>query len=303
MSSRAGSADASGTANGMPAVTILRLPRVSRAAIVGSGTRKSRAMSAVVTPTTSRSASALATSGARAGWQHISTRRSTSSSTRSPGSARTEPDVAAASASTTSSGTLRAAIASARSRSSTRRRAAVMQPRRGPLRDAVARPGARGRLHGVGEGVLDEVEAAELREEEGDEAPPLLAHRRREGVVRRHCGSYPSILITGRISTVYAGGSSEAAAIAASRSGRRRRRSSRRPAGALGEGAIGDGAGTVGARPHRRRRVGVAQGRAAQVCPVLVDVALERVVGVDVRLAHLRRRRRPVPGRPAMRMT
>ena len=93
------------------------------------------------------------------------------------------------------------------------------QPRRGPLRDAVARPGARGRLHGVGEGVLDEVEAAELREEEGDEAPPLLAHRRREGVVRRHCGSYPSILITGRISTVYAGGSSEAAAIAASRSG------------------------------------------------------------------------------------
>ena len=47
----------------MPAVTILRLPRVSRAAMVGSGTRKSRAMSAVVTPTTSRSASALADLG------------------------------------------------------------------------------------------------------------------------------------------------------------------------------------------------------------------------------------------------
>ena len=114
---------------------------------------------------------------------------------------------------------MRAAIASARSRSSTRRRAAVISQAGGPVRDAVARPGARGRLHGIREGVLDEVEATELREEEGDEPPPLLAHRRREGLVRRHVGSYPSIVMTGRISTVYAGGSSRAAAIAESRSG------------------------------------------------------------------------------------
>ena len=76
------------------------------------------------------------------------------------------------------------------------------QPRGGPVRDAVARPGARRGLDGVGERVLDEVEPAELREEEGDQAPPLLAHRPGEDLVGRHCGSYPSILITGRISTV-----------------------------------------------------------------------------------------------------
>jgi predicted RNA polymerase sigma factor len=95
-----------------------------RAAIVGSGTRNSRAMSWVLTPSTSRSASALAAAGSSAGWVHMRTSRSRSSSTRSPVSTRTaassRPDC-----STTSRGTLRCAIASARSRSSTRRRAAV----------------------------------------------------------------------------------------------------------------------------------------------------------------------------------
>ena len=93
------------------------------------------------------------------------------------------------------------------------------QPGRGPVRDAVARPGARRRLDGIRQCVLDEVEPTELREEAGHQAAPLLAHRRHERLVGRHCGSYPSILITGRTSTVYAGGSSRAAAIAASRSG------------------------------------------------------------------------------------
>ena len=76
------------------------------------------------------------------------------------------------------------------------------QPGGGSVRDAVARPGARRRLDGVGERVLDEVEPTELREEEGDQAPPLLAHRPGEDLVGGHCGSYPSILMTGRISTV-----------------------------------------------------------------------------------------------------
>ena len=76
------------------------------------------------------------------------------------------------------------------------------QPGRGPVRHAVARPGARRRLDGIRQRVLDEVEPAELREEQGDQAAPLLAHRRRERLVGRHCGSYPSILITGRTSTV-----------------------------------------------------------------------------------------------------
>ena len=114
---------------------------------------------------------------------------------------------------------MRAAIASARSRSSTRRRAAVVSqaagrsgmPSRGQVRAAASTASA--------ERVLDEVEPTELREEQGHQPAPLLAHRRHERLVGRHCGSYPSILITGRISTVYAGGSSRAAAIAASRSG------------------------------------------------------------------------------------
>ena len=55
--------------------------------------------------------------------------------------------------------------------------------------DAVARPRAGGRLDGIREGVLDEVEPSELREEEGDQPPPLLAHGRREDVVRCHGGS------------------------------------------------------------------------------------------------------------------
>ena len=53
----------------------------------------------------------------------------------------------------------------------------------------VARPCAGGRLHGIREGVLDEVEPSELREEEGDEPPPLRAHGCCEDVVRCHGGS------------------------------------------------------------------------------------------------------------------
>ncbi len=44
-SSRSGSADSSGIANGMPAPTIFFFARVIRAAIVGSETRNSRARS------------------------------------------------------------------------------------------------------------------------------------------------------------------------------------------------------------------------------------------------------------------
>ena len=76
------------------------------------------------------------------------------------------------------------------------------EPGAGRGRDAVAAPRASRRLHGIREGVLDEVQATELREEQGDEAAPLLAHRGREDLVRCHVGSYPSISTTGRISTV-----------------------------------------------------------------------------------------------------
>ena len=63
------------------------------------------------------------------------------------------------------------------------------QPGRRVVGGAVRRPAARGRLHGIPQRVLDEVEAAELREEQGDQAAPLIAHRRREHLVGGHAGS------------------------------------------------------------------------------------------------------------------
>ena len=125
--------------------------RVSRAAIVASGTRKSRATSRVGTPTTSRRLSALADFGASDGWAQRSTSRSTSSSTTSPTSAMTRAAAASCSASTTSSGSLRTATASARSRSTARRRAAVSSqagglvgtPSTGQCRAAASNPSDR----------------------------------------------------------------------------------------------------------------------------------------------------------------
>src|SRR6476646_7417945 len=65
----------------MFASRILPLARTSRWAIVGSGTRKARAISAVVRPPNSRSVSATRALGASAGWQHVKIRRRRSSGT------------------------------------------------------------------------------------------------------------------------------------------------------------------------------------------------------------------------------
>ena len=78
-SMRSSSASAAGTANGMAEATIFFFARVIRAAMVGSLTRKSRAISGVATPRTRRNANAAWASGARAGWQVMNTRRSRSS--------------------------------------------------------------------------------------------------------------------------------------------------------------------------------------------------------------------------------
>ncbi len=60
------------------------LARLIRCAIVASGTRNARAISAVVRPPTARSVSAIADAGDSAGWQHMNSRSSVSS--RSGGS-------------------------------------------------------------------------------------------------------------------------------------------------------------------------------------------------------------------------
>ena len=109
----------------MPAATIFFFARVIRAAAVGSVTRKRRAMSWVLTPITRRSTRALAASGASAGWVHIRTRRSRSSSTSPPGSAIVAWPSWRCVASVSSRTALRCAIDSARIRSITRRRAVV----------------------------------------------------------------------------------------------------------------------------------------------------------------------------------
>src|SRR5215217_1727567 len=69
---------------------ILPLARTRRWAMVASGTRKARAISAVVSPPSSRRVRATWTPGSRAGWQQVKIRRSRSSPTApsSAGSSR-----------------------------------------------------------------------------------------------------------------------------------------------------------------------------------------------------------------------
>ena len=122
-----------------------------------------------------------AASGASAGWAHISTSRRTSSSTRLPLSAMVRAPSCRRSASVSSSGSLRWATPSVRSRSSTRRLAAVISqpaglsgvPSTGQVRLAASTASP--------ERVLDEVEATELRQEQGHQAAPLLSHDLLEG--------------------------------------------------------------------------------------------------------------------------
>ena len=63
----------------MPAWRIFRLARTRRWAMVGSGTRKTAAISVVVRPHTERSVSGTRTPASSAGWQHVKMRLSWSS--------------------------------------------------------------------------------------------------------------------------------------------------------------------------------------------------------------------------------
>ena len=90
----------------MPAALIFRFARTSRWAIVASGTRNARAISAVVSPPSVRSVSATCASVASAGWQQVKT-----SSSRSSGK------VVSSIASSTASGTSSRRVFSASVRS------------------------------------------------------------------------------------------------------------------------------------------------------------------------------------------
>src|SRR6266702_6783858 len=78
---RSGSSASAGTRYGMRAARILPLARTSRWAMVGSGTRNACAISAVLSPPSSRSVSATWAPCARAGWQQVKISRSLSSLT------------------------------------------------------------------------------------------------------------------------------------------------------------------------------------------------------------------------------
>ena len=126
----------------MPALRILRLARTSRWAMVASGTRNARAISAVVSPARVRRVSATRASVASAGWQQVKISRSRSSGTpRSSGSGSSGTCIRAASWS------LAAPTVSRRSRSVARLRAVVVSqapgrfgtPSRGQVRRASAK--------------------------------------------------------------------------------------------------------------------------------------------------------------------
>ena len=108
----------------MRAAEIFFFARVTRAAIVGSLTRKACAISVVVSPHTSRRVSATCASRASAGWQQVKTRRSRSSgSTLSSSPARAAYGVASGSR---SRGSFARSVWSRRRTSSALRRAVVV---------------------------------------------------------------------------------------------------------------------------------------------------------------------------------
>ena len=143
---------AAGSRNGTPDALIRCLAREMRCAIVASSTMNALAISAVVSPPTARSVSAIAEAGVSAGWQHMNSTVNVSSSS---GTSRPRRLLQGRDASRAPCGTGRCATgrsASAR-RSGSASRAALG-------RDAVPRPVDRRREQRLLDGVLGGVEVA-----------------------------------------------------------------------------------------------------------------------------------------------
>ena len=167
------------------------LARLILAAIVASGTRNARAISAVVRPPTARSVRAVWEAAVSAGWQHRNSRTSVSS------------------VSGTSSGATSAvAVADSRSRrawslriwSMSRRDATVDQPAARVVRHSLGRP-----LHGGGEdgllhGVLAPLELAVPADQRAEDLRRELTQQVLDGRCG-HASNCPSANITCRTST------------------------------------------------------------------------------------------------------
>jgi hypothetical protein len=76
---RSGISARAGISNGTRRAVRVRLARTMRCAMVASGTRKARAISAVVSPPSSRRVRAARASGDSTGWQETKISRSRSS--------------------------------------------------------------------------------------------------------------------------------------------------------------------------------------------------------------------------------
>src|SRR5215207_4357366 len=158
----------------MPALRILRLARTRRLAIVGSGTRKARAISAVVSPARVRKVRATRALSGNAGWQQVKIRRSRSS--RTPLSPVASSPGSSGSANIATSCSLALPVALRRSLSMARLRRGG-QPSTGASGDAVTRPGLKRPREGVLSALLGQVPVAGRPDQGRHDAPPLLAER------------------------------------------------------------------------------------------------------------------------------
>ena len=160
--------------------------RLMRCAIVASGTRNALAISAVVSPPTARSVSAIAEAGVSAGWQHMNSTVSVSSWSET--SARAAP--------------------AAPSRLSRCRRDCVAsplvdqpplggldQPAARLLRNAVSRPVHGGREQRLLDGVLGGVEVAVPAHERAEDLRRQLAQQVLDA--RRHVQRSPPAVLAG----------------------------------------------------------------------------------------------------------
>ena len=134
------------------------LARLMRRVMVASGTRNARATSVVVNPPTARSVSAICDAGESAGWQHMNSRMSESSTS--------DVDASGAGASHCSGNAHWATVSSRRRRACSVRKgqSAARGDRDEPgariLRHPVARPLTGGRDQGLLDGVLGGVEVS-----------------------------------------------------------------------------------------------------------------------------------------------
>ncbi len=153
----------------MRASRILPLARTSRCAIVASGTRKARAISAVASPPRSRSVSATCAARPSAGWQQVKMSRSRSSGT-GPSSSGSSPAWSSAACSVAVGA--RGLAAQAVDRPAAR---GGDDPAGRARRQAVGRPPLDGRDEGVRDRVLGDAEVAEDAGEDRDRAAVLGA--------------------------------------------------------------------------------------------------------------------------------